>query len=77
MSCRSVSLGDLRHDLAIFISVARRPNCWLVRRQRGLGRRHGAAYVRTDVEPDASRFTDYARHHVRADRAATQAQDQS
>jgi hypothetical protein len=22
-----------------------------------------AQHVRTDVEPDASRFTDYARHH--------------
>src|ERR1035437_6304642 len=44
MSCRSVPPddlhhGDLRHDLAIVISVARRPNCWSVRRQRGLGRR--------------------------------------
>ncbi len=36
-----------------------------------------AQHVRTDVEPDASRFNDYARHHLRADRAAAQAQDQS
>jgi hypothetical protein len=39
-----------------------------------------AQHVRTDVEPnpcDLSRLADYARHHVRADRAATQAQDQS